>query len=427
MNILLFKMRRFIAEENRFGLRPWQELPCKMLTCAAYLDGQGFPVEVRDDWFYQDDAFDGFDLVVCFMPLADGLYEGLDYLRVAKTRGCVTAMALFDDWTDMQAQVMADYPFVDFGVRGIDTEHNLVHLVRDLVAGGRVDPSGLVVRSNGVVVDGGTAVLDPQSIQHQRSTRRWIEKLQPSTYDHAAIQCSSGCPFKCTFCTIGDRPIRFRRPQDVADEFAALPAGMHVRLISGDILANAPWARSFSELLIKAGNQVIWDTDTRLNWTGDRETLDLMLKAGCDELAVGVESYHPKVLNSLRKGYRPEVITEGIRNILDSGMKVGLNMMIGAPDDSDETLEATETFLRQVPEGVRLVGIQYLRPSPGTEIHDQVVQLGLLENNAFRYTDVFRARNVPSLPTRHLSKEQLVVWRKRLEDAFFSSRRNADR
>ena len=63
---------------------------------------------MRDDAGYQDEFFDN-DIVAVWASIADGLYESLDYLRVAKARGCKTVLVLFDDWGRMQHEILTDY------------------------------------------------------------------------------------------------------------------------------------------------------------------------------------------------------------------------------------------------------------------------------------------------------------------------------
>ena len=117
MRTLLFKIRHYITEENRFGYRQWAEMPSNIVTTAAYLEERGVDVDVQDRAVYEDRFFGDYQVAAAWVSIADGLYEALDYLRIAKKQGCRTVLVLFDDWAGMQAQVLRDYDFVDFGVR----------------------------------------------------------------------------------------------------------------------------------------------------------------------------------------------------------------------------------------------------------------------------------------------------------------------
>jgi radical SAM superfamily enzyme YgiQ (UPF0313 family) len=418
MKTLLFKIRKYIAEENRFGFRDWAEMPSNIATTAAYLAQDGLDVAMRDDETYEDSVFGGYDVAAAWVSIADGLYEGLDYLRVAKRKGCRTVLVLFDDWSGMQEAILRDYPDVDFGIRRWDVEVTLSKLLGWMRDGGAFDPRGIVYRKDGAVVDGGEVIHRLEDLHHLGSARKWLEQLNPASYAEFAVRVSSGCPFKCTFCHIRDRANRFRRVDDVLDELECVPAGSFVRILSSDLLQDKEWCRAFAEGIVRRGIDIRWETDSRFTWLKDMELLQLLRKSGCYELAMGLESYHPEMLKAIKKGYKLEQIDQGIENLLKVGIVPGLNMMIGHPSESLETLQATESFLRRIsPKQVKLIGVQYLRPLPGTPVSSEIEKLGMLEK-PLTYRDFFKSRDEPVLPTNHLSIPQIVEWRRRLVEAY---------
>jgi hypothetical protein len=420
MRVLLFKIKHYITEENRFGYRQWSEMPSNILTTAAYLEERGFEVDVRDQETYEDGVFGNYQVAAAWISIADGLYEGLDYLRVAKANGCRTVLVLFDDWAGIQEQVLRDYDCVDFGIRRWDIEVSLHRLLSSLRAGEECGGPGLVYRRNQEVVDGGELIQYSQNLEHLRSARKWLEHLHPKTYQEYAVRASSGCPFKCTFCHIADRDNRFRRVDDVLDELEALPSGSFVRILSSDMLQDSAWCRAFGEGLMSRRIDIRWETDSRFNWLTDLELLKILKQSGCVELAMGLESYNPQILKAIKKGYRLEQIDRGIENLNAVGITAGVNMMIGHPLESGETLEATESFLRRVsPEQVRLIGIQFLRPLPGTPVSNEMAKLGLLQK-PLTYRELYKSRDEPVSPTHHLSIPQIVEWRARLVAAYYS-------
>jgi radical SAM superfamily enzyme YgiQ (UPF0313 family) len=420
MRVLLFKIRRYITEENRFGYRQWAEMPSNILTTAAYLEERGFEVDVRDQETYEDGVFGNYQVAAAWISIADGLYEGLDYLRVAKAHGCRTVLVLFDDWAGMQEQVLRDYDFVDFGIRRWDVEVSLHRLLSSLKAGESCGGPGLVYRRDQDVIDGGELIEYSDHLEHLHSARKWLDHLNPKSYEEYAVRASSGCPFKCTFCHIADRDNRFRRVADVLDELEILPSGSFVRILSSDMLQDSAWCRAFAEGLISRRIDIRWETDSRFNWLTDLELLKTLKQSGCVELAMGLESYNPEILKAIKKGYRLEQIDRGIENLNAVGITAGVNMMIGHPLESGETLEATESFLRRVsPEKVRLIGIQFLRPLPGTPVSNEMTKSGLLQK-PLTYRELYKSRDEPVSPTYHLSIPQIVEWRSRLVAAYYS-------
>lgn len=418
MKTLLFKMRGYITEENRFGHRTWDELPSSIVITAGYLSRQGHDIEVLDSAAYDDAAFAPYDAVAGWVSIADGLYEGLDYLRVAKKLGKTTILVLFDDWDDLSRQILEDYPFVDYAIRRWDTETSLENLLSHLRDGTDINPRGLVVRKDGIPIDGGDGLFHDGPLDHLKSARAWIERLDPSSYDEYSIRVGSGCPFKCTFCHIGRRPNRYRPIDALIDELSALPRNAFVRLLSADLPADKEWATRFAEAIVDAKIDVRWETDSRFTWLGDVEFLKLLRRSGCEELAMGLESYHPEILNAYKKGYKHELIDIGLRNLVEVGIRPGLNMMIGNPHETTEHLQYTTDFLRRLdPRKVHLIGIQYLRPLPGTKAYGEATKLGLFPAK-YSYRDFFRSRDYPMLPTLSLQPEEIVGWRDKMYEAY---------
>lgn len=420
MKTLLFKMRGYLAEENRFGRRAWDELPASLPLTAAYLENAGFDVNALDQESYLDSDFDEYDVAAEWISVADGLYEGLDYLRVAKKRGLRTVMLLFDDWHGLSKQILEDYPFVDYAIRRWDVETSLSKLLTHLRDGSELDFTGVVRRVDDRVVDGGESIAHPERLSHMRSSRRWIERLDPTSYDEFSIRIGSGCPFKCTFCHIGNRPNRYRDVHEVLDELEALPRGVFVRVLSADMLADSKWTSEFCQGIIDRKIDIHWETDSRFTWLQDMEFLKLLKRSGCAELAMGLESYHPSLLGAYKKGYRHELIDTGIENLLNAGIAPGLNMMIGHPRENLETLSVTEAFLKRVkPKEVKLIGVQFLRPLPGTAIFNEAVAQGLIKAD-YSYRDFYNSRDEPMLATNDLSKDEIRTWRDRLVTAYYA-------
>jgi radical SAM superfamily enzyme YgiQ (UPF0313 family) len=421
MNILLFKLRGYIAEENRFGHRTWAEMPSNIATTAAYLTGQGFDVDIADDAVYPNERFGRYDVVAGWISVADGLFEGLDYLRIAKRAGCKTALVLFDDFAGVQRQILTDYSFVDYGVRRWDVETTLAKLLKHIQSGERYDFRGLVRRMGDLVVDNGEAIHHPENLHHLVSSRAFLERLVPTSYEQFAVRVGSGCPFKCTFCHIGDRDNRYRRIEDVLEELACIPQDSMVRVLSADLPQDTEWLRQFCEGIIARGIRIRWETDSRFTWLKDVEFLKLMRRSGCVELAIGLESYHPDLLKAYKKGYKHEIIEDALKVALQAGITPSLNMMIGHPLENEETLRTTESFLRglSTKKDVKLIGIQYLRPLPGTKISRELEQHGLLKR-PLTYKDFFASRDEPVVPTLALSKSEIVAWRDRLVAAYFA-------
>ncbi|MCM2284773.1 MAG: radical SAM protein [Desulfobacula sp.] len=416
MKILFFKIKSILTEENRFGRRTWSEMPSSILLSASYLDAANISLDLLNEESYDETSFSYYDLVFQWVSLADGLYESLDYFRVAKNAGCKTAMVLFDDWEGMQQEIIRDYQFVDFGIRGWDLEETIRQLIVCLDHGkDHYNIPGLVYQNAGSVIDNGRAVFFKDSLTHLVSSKKWMNILNPQLYEHISIRVSSGCAFRCTFCHIGGRPSRFRNYRDVVDELNVLKSGSHVKLLSADVLSNAEWVYSLCKEIIDRQIVVSWETDIRLTSIKEDSLLQLMKIAGCKELTVGVESFHPNIMKAIRKGYYIESIIPTFERILKIGIQPSFSMLLGHPLDSNETLNATFHCLSRLPKGVKVLCAQYLRPLPGTQIEAEAIEMLLLDK-PLPYTEFVKSRDKPNLPTKYLSKDELIAWQRILSN-----------
>ncbi|MBN2712348.1 MAG: hypothetical protein JXR97_07980, partial [Planctomycetes bacterium] len=98
---------------------------------------------------------------------------------------------------------------------------------------------------------------------------------------------------------------------------------------------------------------------------------------------------------------------KGVETALAAGFTPSINLMLGHPLESRETIrETVDTIKALVNKGAKLVGFQYLRPLPGTVIEEECLGAGLLEKS-LPYSYWASCRNEPALPTKYLSKKEL--------------------
>ncbi len=416
MKILLFRLKGFIAEENRFGYRVWPEMPSALPLATHYLRRKGFEVKQRDHCNGRPLPLDGCDMVVAFAPICDGLPHALTYLREAKQQGCLTVLAAFDDWETMQRDIVRDFAFVDFAVRGLDREIALESLIRGLQNGGGLDEPmpGVVARINGQVIDGGLNNVHAAGLDHLDACTDELTELGPSHYQQFFIRAASGCPFGCTYCHIGRRPMRCRPAAAVAAEMALVPQGRQIRLGTTDMLLNRKWSRALLDRLEAANIRCRFDIDARADTViKNKDLLPQLQRCGCSDLVMGGESFHPDILAATRKGVTFEQYMEAAELVRTAGMNPMFTMMIGHPLESHATLETTLRQLEALPLDIAINGFQYLRPLPGSQIEKECLQAGLI-TRTMTYTSTIYARNQPYMPTRFLSEAELVTWMARI-------------
>jgi hypothetical protein len=106
-----------------------------------------------------------------------------------------------------------------------------------------------------------------------------------------------------------------------------------------------------------------------------------MKDAGCVFIFYGVESMDQKVLNNMKKGLRPEMITSGIEQTLEVGISPGFGFIFGNRDDNKETLQKSVDFLLKYDDFSEKRTIRPVTPYPGSPLYDDAIASGLLDKN----------------------------------------------
>jgi anaerobic magnesium-protoporphyrin IX monomethyl ester cyclase len=197
-----------------------------------------------------------------------------------------------------------------------------------------------------------------------------------------SIVSSRGCPYPCTYCAgraIHCGQVRYRNLESIVAEMRLLRDRYgfdHVRFYDDAFVLKRERIVALCRLLIKADLGMTWGAFTRAD-SVDRELLALMSRSGCVFLGVGVESGSDRVLKAIRKGYSREQALAAIRWIKDAGIDVGISIMVGLPMETDDDIRQTISLIDelQVPTNVNT-----FTPYPGSQLHEECVRRGLLED-----------------------------------------------
>jgi radical SAM superfamily enzyme YgiQ (UPF0313 family) len=193
--------------------------------------------------------------------------------------------------------------------------------------------------------------FDVWDMQIAKSRPNWvINDVALGNARWSPIIASRGCKARCLFCTAYNhwgKRVRFRDGKNIADEIEYLVKEHNVRLFSFDDNAfplNKKQCMDFCEAVLQRGLKIAWKADTRAD-VFDREMLEIMYKAGCFMLAIGVESGSPKILKTINKGLNLDKAKEAIIMMKEVGIKAYTLLMVGNPGETEDTIKETVKFL----------------------------------------------------------------------------------
>ena len=286
---------------------------------------------------------------------------------------------------------------VDFAVRG-EGEITLVELLRAVehYAGDFEAIRGLSFRRAGQVVhtEPRPLIKDISSLPYPDRNALLHTDLLPQRkvdYMMGELVTSRGCPYPCTFCAVrsvwGSPKVRLRTPEDVVGEILDQRDRFGARFFTlWDDLFTVGRKRTAAicNLLIERQADVRWLCLVRAN-TIDEELLDLMKRAGCVQVQMGVESGSDRILEKMRKGVTVEQILRATDMVRRVGIGLHVFLLIGIPGETREEMEATMRLVPRIdPDFVEL---SMFAPYPGSPLSDELLAAGKLDEQDWLTAD----------------------------------------
>ncbi|HDH52881.1 MAG TPA: radical SAM protein, partial [Nitrospirae bacterium] len=104
----------------------------------------------------------------------------------------------------------------------------------------------------------------------------------------------------------------------------------------------------------------------------DPQILQKMKRAGFTYIDYGVESGNPEILKAVKKGVTLEQTGKAVAMTKKAGIKVGVNVIVGHPDETRETAGQTIDYAVKLNADLTAIGIMV--PYPGTEVAELAKQ-----------------------------------------------------
>lgn len=220
------------------------------------------------------------------------------------------------------------------------------------------------------------------------------------------IETSRGCPWGCVYCTksVFGRNFRVKSPDRVIAEIKyMLSLGFEELHIADDTFTTLlPRAEEICNKIIDNNLKFPWATINGIR--ADRVSLRLlkkMKKAGCYRVYFGIETGNDEIMKCINKGENLETIRSAVRMAKKAGLEVYGFFMIGLPGDTEETMQQTINFAKELKLDMAKVSIT--SPLPSTPLYDEYKKKGLLKS------EDWSSFNVYSVP-RNLYTHENLEW-----------------
>ena len=161
------------------------------------------------------------------------------------------------------------------------------------------------------------------------------------------LMTSCGCPFQCIFCyKFFGSHIRRHSVAHVMTEIRDMIAHKIESFFIIDQLftGNRDFVIELCERIIEEKLNITWSCQTRIDQL-DIELLQIMKKAGCSGIWIGLESVTDEVLSLNRKGTARQQIVDCIDLLNEIDISFNVFFMLGMPGETKESLNALYDFM----------------------------------------------------------------------------------
>ena len=370
-------------------------LPLALLAIGSELDPELYEVIIVDGRLEADPVaavlaqLEGALCLGVTVLTGRPIVDAVEVSRAAK-RAHPDLPVIWGGWhPSMFARECLAEPSVDVSVQG-QGEATFVEIVQRLREGRSLDGcAGCTVR----LADGSIRANPPRALQQVNAFREHDYGLIPMERYFALkgkrqldFISSQGCNFRWAFCSdpfvygrkwVGLDPVR------MAQRLAELWRRYRfddVNFQDETFFTKRNRVEAFAEAIVASDMTVTWAATMRAD-QGVRlpdEVWDLCKRSGLRRLLVGVESGSNEMLRRIRKDVTIEQIEHTAETMLAHGIAGHFPFIVGFPDESDASIEATLAFARKLrsmsPDF--LTPIFYFKPYPGSDIVRDAVARG---------------------------------------------------
>lgn len=173
--------------------------------------------------------------------------------------------------------------------------------------------------------------------------------------NEVTFSVSRGCPYNCKFCLAVktfDKDDRRKNPKDIVKYMKDNKDKVkRFKLFSPTFTYNKDWVMELCKLIINEKLNVEWVCTSRPDCLRDKEMIEMMAKAGCSKIAVGIETLDEESNKELRKFASIEDYKNVVKNMFSyaNGCNIEIKplLMMGIKGQTKENIKETLDFLKE--------------------------------------------------------------------------------
>jgi radical SAM superfamily enzyme YgiQ (UPF0313 family) len=196
-------------------------------------------------------------------------------------------------------------------------------------------------------------------------------------FDFLPLEIGRGCPFSCTFCSTSQffrRSYRLKSAERLVQQMLGLKQTYGIRnfeLVHDNFTVDRKRVVAFCEALLSSGAKLIWSCSARTDCIDD-DLIDLMRRAGCRGIFLGIESGSARMQEVIQKRLNLEAARQRIRHTDRRKVEAAVAMITGFPEETGEDLrETVHFFVDALRYDYVTPQLTLLSPLTGTPIHQR--------------------------------------------------------
>ena len=211
------------------------------------------------------------------------------------------------------------------------------------------------------------------------------ELIDLRKYASMNIQFSRGCPYQCEFCNITallGHQLRYKTSAQIItelDKLYNLGWRGQVFFVDDNFIGNKRYL--ITELLPELAtwqekkNAFKFNTEASLNLADDESLMNLMVRAGFEEVFIGIETPDEEsLLECNKKQNIKRNLLESVKRIQRAGLQVQGGFIVGFDTDEPSIFQRQIDFIQKSGIVAAMVGL--LQAPPGTKLYDRLRKEG---------------------------------------------------
>ncbi|MCB2172307.1 B12-binding domain-containing radical SAM protein [archaeon] len=240
----------------------------------------------------------------------------------------------------------------------------------------------------------------------------------------AIVEGSRGCRHNCSYCSqwrFWNQTHRFKSTHRIVDEFEQLYTeyGSRFFWFTDDNFGLHKHTEEVCDGLIERGlgDEIEWFCQLRVDDIVSNPDIVVKLReAGAIWALVGFDNLSEDILKSYRKkGVAKTDSKRAVELLRENQIFSQGTFIIGHPSDSHESIEALRNYADYLDPDIATFFA--LTPFPGTEIYEDALERGWIEDTNWAHYDMVHA----TMPTKHLTREEVQKELWNCYNSFFTN------